>query len=308
MTINLKQLRALVAVVDEGGFGAAADTLGITQSAVSHTLAAFERSVGRPVVRRADGARPTVFGEQVLPHARAAVAAAAAIVELSARHAGQPSGTVRLGASTTACHGLVPDLLRVWADEHPRVRVLLFEGQDDEVSDWLEAGTVDLAILVDPERAVGSPIGQDRFHALLPRDHPLAGESVLDVRDLSDDPLLYCLGGCERQVRQVYRLAGTAPAPTHKLRELGTIMAMVRAGVGVAVVPGLLRAMLDDHLVLVPLQQVVTRRLVLAGPTSRPHTPASEALLASTAVASSQPKALAAAADLPRGGRQPRRR
>jgi DNA-binding transcriptional LysR family regulator len=103
---------------------------------------------------------------------------------------------------------------------------------------------------------------------------------VLDVRDLADDPLLFCLGGCERHVRRVYKLAGTMPAPAHKLRELGTIIAMVRAGIGVAVVPELARTMLDRRLVLVPLKQLVTRELVLAGPATRPSKPAAEALLA----------------------------
>jgi DNA-binding transcriptional LysR family regulator len=168
----------------------------------------------------------------------------------------------------------------LWAEEHPRVRIHVFEGQDDEISHWLKAGTVDLAVLADPLSATGVPIARDRFHALLPHDHPLADQPSLDIRDLADDPLLYCLGACERQVRQVYRLAGLTPAPTHKLRELGTIVAMVRAGVGVAVVPGLLQAMLDRDLVLVPLQQVVVRDLVLAGPTGRPNPPAVDALLA----------------------------
>jgi DNA-binding transcriptional LysR family regulator len=281
MAINLNQLRAFVGVVDEGSFSAAADALGITQSAVSHTLAAFERSVGQAVVRRADGAEPTSFGERLLPHARAALAAAAAIGDLAAQGAGQPGGTLRLAAPTTVCHGLLPDLLRRWAEEHPRIRVLLFEGKDDDVATWLRAGTVDMAVLVDPVRSTGVEIGQDTFQALLPRDHPLAHESILDVRDLADDPLLFCLGGCEPQVRRVYRSAGLTPIPTHKMRELGTVISMVRAGVGVAIVPGLARAMIDAQLVLVPLRQRVTRRLILTGPADRPHHPAVEALLTS---------------------------
>lgn len=279
MSINLPQLRAFVAVVDEGGFGAAAAALGITQSAVSHALAAFERTVGHPVVRRGDGARPTPFGERLLPHARAAIAAAAAIGDLAAQQAGGPTGTLRLGAPTTVCHGLLPDLLKRWAEEHPQIRVLAFEGADDDVADWLQAGTVDLAVLVDPQRPGGTLLGEDAFHALLPAGHPLAGEAVVDIRDLDDDPLLFCLGGCERHVREVYRLAGSAPVPTHRMRELGTVIAMVGAGVGVAVVPGLTQAMLGPGLVLVPLRQRVTRRLVLTGPADRPWHPAVAALL-----------------------------
>ncbi len=128
--------------------------------------------------------------------------AIAAIADLAAQGVGQPIGPERLGAPTTASHGPLPKLLRLLADEHPLVLVLLFEGPDDDIADWLEAGAVGLAVLVDPDRTTGTQVGQDSFHALLPRDHPIADQPVLDVRDLADDPLLYCLGGCERQVRK----------------------------------------------------------------------------------------------------------
>jgi DNA-binding transcriptional LysR family regulator len=77
--INIAQLRAFVAVVDEGGFGSAAAALGITQSAVSHAVAALERTVGTQVIHRGGGASPTPFGQRMLDHARAALAATEAI-------------------------------------------------------------------------------------------------------------------------------------------------------------------------------------------------------------------------------------
>lgn len=280
---NLAQLRAFVAVVEHGSFGAAGAALGITQSAVSHAVGALERTVGQAVVRRTDPVQPTVLGQQLLPHAQAAVAATTAVADLASQDVGGPTGIVRLGASTTVCQGLLPDLLRRTAEDHPRIQVQVFEGQDDEVKDWLDAGTVDLAVIVGGNRPRTVPIGEDAFQALLHRDHPLTGQAVLDVRDLADDPLLFCLGGCEAQVREVYRLAGTTPVPTHRLRELGTLIAMVGAGIGVAVVPGLVEAMLGPETLLVPLRQRVTRRLVLTGPTGRPWHPAAEALLATTA-------------------------
>ncbi|NUT47182.1 MAG: LysR family transcriptional regulator, partial [Saccharothrix sp.] len=177
------------------------------------------------------------------------------------------------------CQGLLPELMARWEAEHPHVRVRVFEGEDDEVAEWLANGTVEAAVLVDPPPGVGVPVGQDAFHALLRADHPLAGEDEVHVADLADDPFLLSCGGCERHVRQVH--AGRRFDPLHRVRELGTLLAMVRAGVGVSVVPGLVASMLPPGLVLVPLRPKVVRRLVVSGPPGREWHPAVTALVGS---------------------------
>ena len=282
MTVNLAQLRAFVAVVDEGGFGAAAPVLGISQSAVSHAIAALERSVGAPVLHRCGTVRPTSFGSQLLGPARDAIAAAEAITGLAAEQSRSPAGLVRLAAPPSACQGLLPPLLTWWLAEFPRVTIRVFEGEDDEVADWLRAGTVEAAVLVNPDPPQGAVIGTDTFQALLRTDHPLAGETEVNLADLADDPLLLCsCGGCERQLHDLYRRAGLRLAPAHWISELTTQLAMVRSGLGVSIVPGLVQSMLGDGLVLVPLRPTASRRLALTGPVGRPWHPALTALISS---------------------------
>ncbi|MFE3876921.1 LysR family transcriptional regulator [Kitasatospora sp. NPDC059146] len=280
--VNLAQLRALVAVADTGGFGAAADELGISQSAVSHAVAALERALGAPVLRRGAPCRPTPLGEQVLPHARTAVASAAAVRTIATRHCGGLTGTVRLAAPTTVCQALLPGLLRDWKAAHPQVTVRVFEGEDVELTTWLEAGTVDAAVLVDagplPPDAVA--LGADSMHALLRRDHPLAGRPTVHVGELEDDDFLLSEGGCERHIREAYRRAGTRFTPRHRIRDLNTLIGMVHAGVGVSVMPALAVTMLPPECVLVPIRPAVHRTLTLTGPTGRPWSPAVGGLLA----------------------------
>ncbi|MCG8926075.1 LysR family transcriptional regulator [Lentzea sp. CC55] len=277
MALNFAQLRAFLAVVDEGGFGAAADALGITQSAVSHAVASLERSLGHPVLSRRGRSTPTSFGKELLAHARAAVSASAAITDLAERHRAGARGTIRLAAPPTVCQSLLPDLLTRWRAEFPLVDVRVFEGEDDEVAEWLAGGTVEAAVLVDPPAGRGAQIGEDAFHALLRDDHPLAGQPRIGVEELADDPFLLSRGGCERHVRQAH--AGHPFAPRHRVRELGTLLAMVRSGVGVSLVPGLVASMLPAGLVVVPLRERVVRRLVLSGPAGREWHPAVTALV-----------------------------
>ncbi|GAA4602722.1 LysR family transcriptional regulator [Actinoallomurus liliacearum] len=279
MSLNLSQLRAFVAVLDHGGFGAAADELGVSQSAISHSVAALERTLGGAVLTRHGHPRPTAFGDSILGHARAALAAAVAIADLAAQRDGLPAGAVRLAAPTTVCQGLLPRLIPQWKTELPRVDVAVFEGEDDEVADWLARSTVDLAILVDPPPGPGTALAEDAFHVLLREDHPLAGEPGIGPADLEDDAFLLSCGGCERHLRELYRRAGTPLSPTHRIRDVGTLLAMVRAGIGVTIVPGLTAAMLVPGLVMVPVRPSISRRLVLTGPVDRPWHPAVTALV-----------------------------
>ncbi|MFC5186832.1 LysR family transcriptional regulator [Actinomadura harenae] len=282
MNISLPQLRAFLTVAEEGSFSAAADALGVSQSAVSHSVATLERALGSPVLTRHGRPQPTAFGDRILAHAHAAIAATAAICDLAAQRDGLPAGSLRLAAPPTVCQGLLPGLMIQWKADFPRVEIALFEGEDDEVADWLTRNTVDLAVLVDPPPGPGTPIGRDVFQAVLHRDHPLAGEPAIDVADLDDDPFLLSQGGCERHIQELFRRAGTPLAPTHRVRELGTLLAMVRAGIGVSIVPGLTSAMIDPQLVLVPLRQHLERTLVLTGPPHRPWHPAATALVNAT--------------------------
>ncbi|MFE9968762.1 LysR family transcriptional regulator [Streptomyces sp. NPDC005525] len=282
MNTNFAQLRAFTAVLDAGGFAAAAQHLGISQSGVSHSVAAMERELGGPLIVRGRGqAGPTPFGERLLVHARSALAAVDAIQAVAEQRDGLPSGIVRLAAQPAVCRGLLPDLLTRWRQELPRVTVTVFEGEEDEIAAWLEAGTVDLAVLVNPSAppAGSLRVAEDVFGALLPADHPLAGEPSVAADELQDDTFLYTDGGCERYVHEAHRQPGVQFRPTHRVSELATLVAMVRSGVGVTILPAMARPLLTPETVFVPLQPRITRSLVLTGPAGRPWPPAAAAVV-----------------------------
>ena len=277
--INIAQLRAFVAVVDEGGFGSAAAALGLTQSAVSHAVASLERTVGAQILHRNGAATPTTFGHRMLDHARAALAATEAIADLSAAQRTAPTGVIRLGAPPTVCQGLLPGLLARWRTEFPRITVRMFEGEEDEVTDWLAGHSIEAAVLADPPRSTaGALLATDDFRVLLPADHRLAGSASLELPDLAGDPLLFSGGSCERPIQELFRDANIRLRPTHQVRELSTLFAMVRSKMGITIVPSLVSSIIDDGLVLVALHPTHHRRLVLTGSPDTPWHPALTAL------------------------------
>lgn len=283
MNITLSQLRALAAVVDEGSFTDAAARLSMSQSAVSHAIAGLERAMGAPVLRRDGAVGLTALGQRIMPHARAALASIEAL-ESAATLGSAPSGIVRLGAVPTVCQGLLPSLLTAWQQRLPGVRVQIYEGDDDEMPQWLEAGLVDVAILVEPtpSPARGKVVAIDEFCAVIRGDHPLAGMEAIPLTELLIDGLIVSSGGCEGHVTGMYERAGLTCSYTHRVREMSTLFLMVEQGHGVAIVPSLGRVMLPDALVMKPLAPRQPRRLVLSGPSGRPWHPLSQALADAT--------------------------
>ncbi|MFE0189982.1 LysR family transcriptional regulator [Streptomyces sp. NPDC058989] len=283
MTVNLAQLRAFLAVVDAGGFSAAAAELGLSQSAVSHAVASLERELTAPLLVRASPVRTTALGERVLPHARIALSAARSVEQIAADADETMTGTVRLASTPTVCQGLVPGLLRHWREDQPRITVRVFEGDSAEVATWLEEGTADAAVLIDPPPGPGIQLAMDGYRALLPRDHPLADEPAVDIRDLEDDQFLISPNGCEARIRTIHSLAGLRFTPAHRVRDLATLISMVQAGIGVTVLSEVSRSLIPPDLVLLPLEPQTSRRLVLTGPQSRPWHPAVRTLAESAA-------------------------
>jgi len=279
MTVSVPQLRAFVATVDAGSFTGAASTLGVGQSAVSHALAGLEREVGGPVIRRGAAAVTTPLGDRLLAHARSVLASVEAL-EAVIRPA-TARGTVRLAAVPTVCQGLLPRLRELWAVTLPDVDVQVYEGDDDEMPEWLEAGTVDAAVLVDPTPVPpgGVVVAQDEMAAVVRRDHPLADLPALTLDDLHEDGLVAGGGGCEHQIQRLHELDGQAFRYAHRVREMSTMFGMIERGEGVSIVPTLGRVMLPPDLVMVPMARRLSRTLVLSGPTSREWHPLARTLV-----------------------------
>ena len=276
MSVTLRQLEVFLAIADHEGFGAAATALGMSQSSVSHSLAALESAVHGEVVARATPVRPTSLGDVLIPHARATLSAARAFEAAAATHNSTAAfGSIGLSVPPTVARGLLPGLLRLWHEQLPHVEITVFEAIDEEIEQWLENGTVDAAFLINPDPLPRGalPVATDAYAAVVRSDHPLAGEESIDLADLLEDPLLVTTSGFVAPLQRLHALAGLPFRPARHIRELMTLLSMVEAGLGVGILPSLATTMLSDTLTLVPLRPRLERRIVLTGPAARPWHP-----------------------------------
>ncbi|MBC9711568.1 LysR family transcriptional regulator [Streptomyces sp. TRM66268-LWL] len=233
------ELRILVAVERERGFSAAAAALGLTQSAVSHSVRGSERKIGAVLFDRGrTGARPTAAGERVVAHARRILRLLDALAaEARGATAGVVEGPLRIAAFRSAALHLLPPVLARLRAAHPglepEVRVVreVGPGTAGEVA----AGRADLAIATMgtsspiPAGLVGGVLLEEPYSFVHPAGHP-------DPRSL---PLVDWAEACTSSTRDWWAAQEWIPRASMETEDDGAVLAMVSAGHGMAIMPAL---------------------------------------------------------------------
>ncbi len=278
--MNLSQLRALVAVVEMGNVTDAALTLGLTQSAVSHAMASLEKELGvRLVVRHRAGCTLTELGRKVMPSAIEALRQIDRFGEIAAAEVGLHEGRLRIGAFPSACQ-LLPPLIADFTRRYPSVTVILLEGNDQEVNDWIDQRIVEIGVVVGPRPDLGTlDLADDEMLAILPLGHSLTGRIDVDATDLSGDSFVMSTGGCEPIIRTYFESQEIPLHPTHRIAEMATLVSMVREGLGVSIVPALSIDFHREGIIALPLRPRVARNLYLAHKSNDELSPAANAFL-----------------------------
>lgn len=190
--MELQQMRYVVEVAETGSFTRAAERCHVTQSALSHQIAALERTIGeRLFARTSRSVRLTESGEAFVASARVALAAAEKAVEDATAIAGRVTGTLRLGVIPTVVAVDVPRVLVRFRDAHPHARVQLQVGNSDEISRAVRQGELDVGLLglrehVEPLGVASRLLRREHLVAALPSGHPLATRPQLALSDLRD--------------------------------------------------------------------------------------------------------------------------
>lgn len=253
--VQLQQLRYFVAVADTRHFTRAAELAHVAQPSLSQQIRGLERELGAELFHRARGnITLTDAGQALLPLARRILADTE-----SARLAVQETvqlrrGRVRLGAPPSLCTSLVPDVLRAYRARHPGVDLLVHEDGSRDLVSTLAAGELDLALIITPQAgqapglAVTELLHEDLV--LVTAAEPPPGRSAgtrrrwARIEELRDQPLVMFREGYD--VREATlaacRAAGFEPSFAVEGGEMDAVLGFVRAGLGPAVLPGMVAA------------------------------------------------------------------
>ncbi|WP_035841314.1 LysR family transcriptional regulator [Kitasatospora azatica] len=244
--MQLQQLRYFLAVADLGHFTRAAERLHVAQPSLSQQIRALERELGAELVHRGRGASTlTDAGQALLPLARRILADADSARAAVRETVSLRRGRVRLGAPPSLCTSLVPDVLNAYRARYPGVELLVREDGSRDLVRVLVAGELDLALIITPSDGAGLAVVELLHEDLvLVSAHSPRHRRRARIEDLRDQPLVMFREGYD--VREATlaacRAAGFTPEFAVEGGEMDAVLGFVRAGLGPAVVPGMVAA------------------------------------------------------------------
>ncbi len=270
--LDLSRLRALHAVHVHGSVAAAAKALGYTPSAISQQVGKLERETGTPLLERQGRGVVLTDAATMLVGTAGRVLALVEEAEVSLEERrGRPHGRLTVASFATAARGLLPGVLAELAAAHPALDVRLFEEDPHATPPMVAQGTVDLAVVHDwdiapmsvPEGVARERIGEDRCDILLPPDHPLTARAALTRADVAGERWICQPPGtvCHDWLTRTMRAIGAEPDIAHYVAEYQTQLALVAAGLGIAVVPRLGRGPLPVDVAVRPVDPTPVRGL-----------------------------------------------
>jgi DNA-binding transcriptional LysR family regulator len=247
--LDVRRMQVLRAVIASGSITAAARNLGYTPSAISQQLSTLEREAGVALLERIGrGVRPTPAGILLSEHAEVMSAqlskAEAALTELKQGR----TGRLAIRYFATAGASLVPPAVAALRREYPGIQLDLKLIEPADPMPEVESGNADVAIVVLPRRdppAKGVELVHlldDPYRAVLPKNHHLAGKTVLDLAELADEIWVgneWPPGPCRDIMVKACGAAGFVPNYGVESEDYQTAQGFVAAGLGVSLVPEL---------------------------------------------------------------------
>ncbi len=265
MSPDLRQWRYFVTVADERHFGRAAARLSMTQPPLSQAIRALEEALGVALFARTKrSVELTAVGAALLPEVERLLAAADALPPLAQSLARGEAGALSLAFVSTADYGLLPHLLREFGARNPRVRLQLTEATSDVQIDELAAGRIDAGLIIPPvpprHAAALSylPVAREPLVLAMPADASAAGEETpVRLAEVADLPLVIfprrLAPGFYDIITGCYGAAGVTPRIGQEAIQMQTIVSLVSAGMGVALVPQSLRNLRRTGVIYRPL-------------------------------------------------------
>ena len=289
--LDVKRLSVLREVANRGSFSAAAESLYLSQSAVSQQVATLEREVGMQLLERArEGPKLTDAGRVLVSHADVAIARLDEAERELAAIAGLEGGELRLASFPSASATLVTAAVSQFSQLHPKVQLSVTEAEPEESVPRLRAGELDLVLTFDYPAI---PEDEDRdldrtllltesMRVALPRSHPLAKRKRVPLERLAEADWLAGTSpsSCCEIVIETCREAGFEPRISFQSDDYGVLQGYVAAGLGVTLLPDLALHALRPELTVRPIEpQAPTRRVWAETRTEGCRSPATEAMI-----------------------------
>lgn len=267
MLMSISKFETLAKVCELGSLTKAAEVLGCTQSAVSHTINSLEEQFGFAILTRSRaGVKLTDDGQRIMPSVRGILNYYEQLNQTVSAIRGLDFGTVRIGAFTSVAVHWLPGVIKEFQRDYPNVDIKLLNGDYHDVEKWLTEGSVDLGFVNLPTSLNCECIAlmEDRLLAILPPDHKFASYPKFPLVECETEAFITLLETSNHDANKALSAAGIKPNIKFSTKDDYAIIAMVEQGLGISIMPELLLRGRHDNVAVKELVPPSKRTIGLA--------------------------------------------
>lgn len=240
--MNTQKIRILLTALEEGSLTKAGNLLGYTQSGASWIIKTFEEELGIPLlIKTNSGVEATAESEELLPVFRSIINSEDTLMQQIDEFKGLHRGTLRIGSFISTSMHWIPKVISHFQTNYPEVVIQVTEcGHNDMVKGLID-GTMDVAFMSDPRNSEIEfiPVIEDPIVAAFSEKYDFSSYDYISVNDLKNVPVLMTKADYDRDTRKVFEESGFEPEIRYTSQDDFAVLSMVKAGLGVAVLPEL---------------------------------------------------------------------
>ena len=269
--------KAFLAAVETGSLSRAAQRLSYTPSGVSQLVTALEQELGFPLLLRSNkGVHPTADGERLLPVVREYLLQEERLYQEAAETRGLMKGSITVASYTSVTANWLPEVIGAFQKDYPQVEVNMLGGSRRPAVQSLEEKRADMAIFSHQEPMLYDwiPLAEIPMLAVLPKDHPLAGEAAYPLSHCSQERFIMPDQGWDEDVVAMFEKNGIKPGSQYITPENFTALSLIEQGLGMSIMNELVTRNWACDVVKLPLDPPASITMGLAVPSLERASPA----------------------------------
>lgn len=257
---------ALQKIVETGSFSKAAEAMGYSQSAMSQMISSLEDELSVKLINRfRSGAKLTLEGEELYPHIEKLIYQYNSVQEKTNEIKGLETGTIRMGTLASISAHWLPNLLKEFQEQYPKVEFVIHQGDYTSIYEWIKTGAVDFGF-VNPNAVSGIEtitLKEGAMLAVLPENHPLSGKDVVPLDLLAEEPFILLEEGHYYEPLEAFKSVGISPDIKYTIHDDYAIMTMVEAGLGVSILAELVLHRTNYRIKIRATEPPITRTIAI---------------------------------------------
>jgi DNA-binding transcriptional LysR family regulator len=265
--MNIQKYKAFVKAVEFGSFTKAAEVLDYTQSGISRMINDLETEWGVFLFERGrTGINLTTDGLKLLPQLKRICNEYEILMRQVEDLHNMESGMIRIGTFSSVASHWLPNIIRIFKTDYPKIDFELLLGDYTEIENWILNGRVDFGFVRLPSKAELETtfLEQDRLLVVIPQNHPLANCEKFPIKDLLNSPFMLLEKGAKAEISEIFETHHISPQVNFTTWDDYAIMSMVENGLGISILPELILKRIPHKIVAKELETPAFRNIGIA--------------------------------------------